>query len=181
MINQLLLDCWTDKTLWVWRKLWWVFFLIIFLLFEDLTLLKTFLIFESSQKVKPVWSWSFLWEKGIVWISRIMPNTKTCVMELQYSLEWPCQPAFVCNYCLIKHAGQLPGSDWLATDTQLYTECLQPPSQAGALLSGPLQKQLHLKPQQLLQYVIIQYLPLMSVWLSITPRFNWGEVRSLST
>lgn len=40
----------------------------------------------------------------------------------------PCRPAFVCNYCLIKHAGQLPVSDWLASDTQLYTECLQPQS-----------------------------------------------------
>lgn len=50
-------------------------------------------------------------------------------MRLQCSPECPCRPAFVCNYCLIKHAGQLPGSDRLATDTQLHTECLQPPSQ----------------------------------------------------
>lgn len=46
-------------------------------------------------------------------------------------LERPCRPAFVCNYCLIKHAGQLPVSDWLATDTQLYTECLRPQSIRG--------------------------------------------------
>lgn len=109
-----------------------------------------------------------------------MPNKKTCVMELQCSLEWPCRPAFVCNYCLIKHAGQLPGSDWLATDTQLYTECLQPPSQVFAPLSGPLQKELRLKPLQLLQYVIMQYLPLMPVLLSVNPYFNWGQVHSLS-
>lgn len=66
-------------------------------------------------------------------------------MELRGSLERPCRPAFVSNYCLIKHAGQLPGSNWVATGTQLYTECLQPPRQANAFLSGPLQKQLQLK------------------------------------
>lgn len=99
-------------------------------------------------------------------------------MELQCSLECSGRPAFVYNYCLIKHAGQLPGSDWLATDTQHYTECLQLLTQAFALLSGPLQKQLLLKPPQLLQYVIIQYRPLMG-W-STTPCFNWDQVRSLS-
>lgn len=66
-------------------------------------------------------------------------------MELWGSPERPCRPAFVSNYCLIKHAGQLPGSNWVATGTQLYTECLQPPRQAVALLSGSLQKQLQLK------------------------------------
>lgn len=73
-----------------------------------------------------------------VWISEIMPNKRTCVMELQCSLQCPCRPAFVCNYCLIKHAGQLPGSGWLATDTQLYTECLRPPSiRVSPVLSNP--------------------------------------------
>lgn len=52
---------------------------------------------------------------------------RACVMRLQCSPERPCRPAFVCNYCLIKHAGQLPASGPLATDTQLYTECLLPP------------------------------------------------------
>lgn len=37
-------------------------------------------------------------------------------------------PAFVCNHCLIKHAGQLRGSGWRATDTRLNTECLWPAS-----------------------------------------------------
>lgn len=57
---------------------------------------------------------------------------RACVMRLQRSPERPCRLAFVCNYCLIKHAGQLPGFGPLATDTQLYTECLQPPE------TGPL-------------------------------------------
>lgn len=69
--------------------------------------------------------------EGYVW---------TFVMELRGSPERPCWSAFVSNYCLIKHAGQLPGSNWVATGTQLYTECLQP----VALLSGPLQKQMRL-------------------------------------
>lgn len=57
--------------------------------------------------------------KGRAWWST---SARSC------SPACPCRPAFVCNYCLIKHAGQLPVSDWLASDTQLYTECLQPQS-----------------------------------------------------
>lgn len=104
-------------------------------------------------------------------------------MELLCSPECPCRPAFVCNYCLIKHAGQLPGSGWPASDTQLYTECLRPPSiRVGfALLSNPLQKQLRLKPQQLPQYAIIQYLPRMAKCMSVCPSYSRGQVCSLST
>lgn len=72
---------------------------------------------------------------------------RACVMRLQRSPERPCRPAFVCNYCLIKHAGQLPGSGPLATDTQLYTECLQPPEpgplprRPASIFAGNSQKQ----------------------------------------
>lgn len=71
---------------------------------------------------------------------------RACVMRLQRSPERPCRLAFVCNYCLIKHAGQLPGFGPLATDTQLYTECLQPPETRplprcpASIFAGNLQK-----------------------------------------
>lgn len=142
-INYLwVLDSWTAKTHNV-KEVVMSIFPYYFLTFWGLNILNSFLIFKCSQKWKNLLKVRAFYQQnfeGIVWISEIMPNKKTCVMELQCSLECPCWPAFVCNYCLIKHAGQLPGSDWLATDTQLYTECLQPPSQVFALLSGPLQK-----------------------------------------
>lgn len=116
-----------------------------------------------------------LWAKVIVWISGTMPNKKTCVMELQCSLEWPCQPAFVCNYCLIKHAGQLPGPLIHSFTRNVCNLPVKPVLCCLALCK----KRLHLKPQQLLQYVIM-HIMLMLVWLSITPCFSWGEVRSLS-
>lgn len=80
---------------------------------------------------------------SIVWKAEEMPNKKGL---RDAALERPCRLAFVCNYCLIKHAGQLPGSGPLATDTQLYTECLQPPETGplprcpASIFAGNLQK-----------------------------------------